>query len=460
MKTNRNKTKAAMVFSSFALVALTACSTRPVNPIDKETLAAPTNPKIVKRAEMQRALSQTTYDSYCAFAENFVPFILSSANLNESVALSIPDAYLAFALTAYSSTEPAQGEFLDFLGLESKGDCFNAAKEIRDVFSTLSEEREGAYSGGYNLNSFWVDLSRLYVKEGKEAEFQKIADAFDVAIFSEGLTKQAAKNYFETYGLEGYPYPSLDLPDDPAAGAVMSVFYCLDSFDEPVLFEREYQSKNHYIDYFLNGVSHPVDYLEFFELVAPVYEGEGFLGAKQTINHLNAGFFLPDEGKAPKDIFADVVAGNYDYKHYVSQETGATLMEYHRTIEAPYFQVDSSLTVAKKELDSRFPKSQQSGVFENLFGAKNGYPLTLDQIMQGSTMRFDYNGFYSCSATVITYTDSAAFGPEGIEDFTLTLDRPYVFTMEKPGVQVEGKYLSVPMIYGMIYDPNYPAYSQ
>ena len=73
--------------------------------------------------------------------------------------------------------------------------------------------------------------------------------------------------------------------------------------------------------------------------------------------------------------------------------------------------------------------------------------------MQFSTMRFDYNGFYSCSATIVISDTSAAHDGDVFVDFAL--NRPYVFERSRYIRNSDGGAYEVPIIVGEIVDPNY-----
>ena len=71
-------------------------------------------------------------------------------------------------------------------------------------------------------------------------------------------------------------------------------------------------------------------------------------------------------------------------------------------------------------------------------------------------MKFNYDGFYSCSVTISGMdATSVPWYPE-YEEFVLTLDHPYVFEVEK-NVLVDGSIVAskVPLVVGEIVNPNY-----
>jgi len=102
-------------------------------------------------------------------------------------------------------------------------------------------------------------------------------------------------------------------------------------------------------------------------------------------------------------------------------------------------------------LSPLFPHLTSAGAGSRLAENKLNLPMFLSSIEQFSVMRFDFNGFYSCSATTATIegaTDTKIIAAE------LVLDHPYVFTTSK-NVSVGYNTRSVPTVIGEIVDPNY-----
>lgn len=84
--------------------------------------------------------------------------------------------------------------------------------------------------------------------------------------------------------------------------------------------------------------------------------------------------------------------------------------------------------------------------------AKNG-DLYLDYLKQFSVMKFNYDGFYSCSVTIAGMEATSAgyqYTP-----FDLILDHPYLFQVRKTIRVNNTKYIDVPLVVGQIITPNY-----
>ena len=71
-------------------------------------------------------------------------------------------------------------------------------------------------------------------------------------------------------------------------------------------------------------------------------------------------------------------------------------------------------------------------------------------------MKFNYDGFYSCSVTISGIEATSAPWYPKYEEFVLTLDHPYVFEVAK-NVKVGGNIIAdkVPLVIGEIVNPNY-----
>ena len=71
-------------------------------------------------------------------------------------------------------------------------------------------------------------------------------------------------------------------------------------------------------------------------------------------------------------------------------------------------------------------------------------------------MKFDYEGFYSCSATLASVAPGAALTPT-YEKFDLTLDHPYLFKIQKSVCldKEKIKWDVLPIVIGEVVDPNY-----
>ena len=179
-------------------------------------------------------LSSKTYDSYMAFARKFTSLMMKENNLSneQSLGISIPDAYLCLAIVGITSIKEACDDVLNYLELSSISELRVAVKEILKCFATLFKNSDGKLVGGYNLNSIWLNPEKvLLIKEKDEELYKDLEEVFGASIFMEALTSEKANNYLKVEGLKDMPTPKIVLEDeDPCALNVMSVYYCLDYF--------------------------------------------------------------------------------------------------------------------------------------------------------------------------------------------------------------------------------------
>ena len=306
-----------------------------------------TTPKVEKISTKQNyEISQTTYDSYLAFAKKFSKLAISETNKNkeESLGISIPDAYLCLAITAAVSNDAARNDVLSYLELNNVEELRTSVKEILATLCTLYEDYNHKYHGGYNLNSIWLDPAQVaLVKEKDKQLYKDLEELFDASTYMEPLTGEKANNYLKDNGLKDMPVPTIQLNDtNPPAMGVMSVYYCLDFFMEETkeYYKQQYQSGTHKMDYSFNGSTSKVDYIEQ-NRDGNVYQGSNFYGADLSIQSLNMSYFLPNNKTSmPSSILDDVLNNNYQLKQgqytaWNNQVQQTTTHNIH--ISAPYF---------------------------------------------------------------------------------------------------------------------------
>ena len=406
-------------------------------------------------------MSLTTYNSYKAFAKKFVTLMMDVNNpagsSEESLAISIPDAYIALAITGIISDQNGLQDILDYVELDNAEALKTATKQIVASFGTITKDHAGNDVGGLNLNSIWLNPDKVRLLQQTDTELYKdLQNAFDASLYMEALTSNKAMQYIAENGLSGKPVPNIQLPDDdPAAINIMSVFYDIDSFENQDYYESQYLSGTHLMNYTCNGQTKRVDYIKQSEQHSYLYEGDNLTGATMSLENSNMTFFLPkDETAMPSSILQDVLDNNYSPKTVTYERNGEerTADTYEVNISAPYFFMNNASKLQQDDLISVFPHLTQNGGFgSRLAESTRGLPIGLKYIMQFSTMRFDYNGFYSCSATIVG-GDEMSSGDETEVDFVV--NRPYVFERSKM-LTVGNDYLDVPIIVGEIVDPNY-----
>lgn len=425
--------------------------------INADLLVKPTSKKVVDNPTY--SFSKSTYDSYLAFASKFTQLAFDTSVIEKgekSLGVSLPDAYLSLALTAFTSSEEAENDILSFLELPDEEALKTAAKEVVSTLCTLSLDNQGKYQGGYNLNSLWLDPNQVQILPKNEELYSTLADLFDVSVYRRGLTDKNANAYLEKNGLADLAKPTINLGlDDSNAFAFssMSVYYCMDNFPLANMYESQFRSGNHKMDYTVSGSTSPVDFIETIEEESIVYQGNGFVGSAMPIHSLTMTCFLPDEVTgSPYAILPDVLSSSYQVKTY-QDRLGNTQNRYNVFLKAPYFKLDNHLNIDRSSLETQLPVAANGGVGEKIAKSK-GNPVAFQGIAQQSLMTFDYNGFYSCSVTI--YEGGTTSFPS-LDSFTLRLDHPYLFEISQPKVMVEGSEKSVPMVIGEIMEPGYEA---
>ena len=406
-------------------------------------------------------MSLTTYNSYKAFAKKFVTLMMDVNNpagsSEESLAISIPDAYIALAITGIISDQNGLQDILDYVELDSAAALKTATKQIVASFGTITKDHNGNDVGGLNLNSIWLNPEKVRLLQQTDAElYRDLQNAFDASLYMEALTSNKAMQYIAENGLPGKPVPNIQLPDDdPAAINIMSVFYDIDSFELQDYYESQYLSGTHLMNYTCNGQTKRVDYIKQSEEHSYLYEGDNLTGATMSLEHSNMTFFLPkSETAMPSSILEDVLDNNYSPKTVTYEKNGEerTADTYEVNISAPYFFMNNASQLHQDDLISAFPHLTQNGGFgSRLAESTKGLPIGLSYIAQFSTMRFDYNGFYSCSATIVGGDEMSSYDETKVD---FVVNRPYVFERSKM-LKVGNDDLDVPIIVGEIVDPNY-----
>ena len=434
-----------------------------------------TTPRMEKVREVPNEfISKTTYDSYMAFTRKFTDLMMEVNNgKNEkSMGVSIPDAYICLAIMGVISSDAAREDVMSYLELDTMDDLRTSVKEIVTTFCALSKDYDGNFVGGYNLNSVWLDPEQVaLVKEKDEELYKDLEEVFDASIYYEALTSKAANQYLEDNGLEGMPTPEIKLDDErPSPLSTMSVYYCLDHFkrEEKIDYKREFQSGTHLMNYEAAGKKSRVDFIEQ-KKEDVVFEGDDFYGARMNIgNILHMSYFLPNEKTAlPSSILDDVLNENYHLKEstYSNPERRGEFetTTHNVVIDAPYFSLDNKLDLERSDLKKILPVITTMGAGARLVSQNpqvDGF-MFLNYLKQFSVMKFNYDGFYSCSVTIAgTTMDGGDFYDPGYEEFKLILNHPYVFEVERRAMYQDPsdeamKIVNVPLVIGEIVTPEY-----
>ena len=414
-------------------------------------------------------ISSTAYNSYIAFAKKFTSLMMEVNNReNEgSLGISIPDAYLCLAITGAISTDEARNDVLSYLELNNMDELRTSVKEIITTLGTLYKNKDtDKLVGGYNLNSVWFNPDKVSLLEEKDEQLYKdLEEVFDASLYYEALTSDKANDYLKENGLKDMPTPKIKLDDeDPSAINAMSTYYCLDCFSEKETeyYRNQFKSGDHKMDYTYGNKTDKVDYLSRLYDGGPVYENDNFYGSMMPIGDvLSMSYFLPNDKTAlPSSILDDVLNNNYHQKQssYYNEWTEEVKETFcHKvTINAPYFSLDNAAELNRGDLSKILPIITKRGAGERIATANYGLPMYLDYLKQFSVMKFNYDGFYSCSVTISGIdAEAIPYEPE-YEEFELTLDHPYVFEVTKNLFVGDNATASkIPLVIGEIVDPGY-----
>ena len=405
------------------------------------------------------SMSETTYNSYKAFTKKFVTLAMNKNNAagEKSTAISIPDAYLTLAITGIISDSDGLQDVLDYLELENAQTLSAACVQIISTLGSMKKDQFGNDVGGLSLNSIWLNPQKMaLLQEKNEGLYRELKNTFDSSLYLEGLTSNRAKQFIAENGLPGKPVPNIEFSNDndPAALSVMSTYYNIDVFGyEQGYYQNEYLGGQHTIDYTFGGKTKKVDYIDRTSLGSCIYENEAFSGATMRMSESNISFFLPKSRTLmPSAILEEVLDEDYSPKALRYTEGGEekSTTFYPVNISAPYFFLENKTALEREDLVTSFPHLTYGGVGSRLANSLVSENVFLSSVEQFSVMRFDYNGFYSCSATTASAETSADMN--NIQEFVL--DHPYVFRTSKE-VLIGSERRDVPTVIGEIVDPNY-----
>lgn len=439
------------------LTTLIACNSS--SPANKLTKASVNKVSEVSQFDM----SQLTYDSYVSFAKKFTKIAIGEnikANGEISVGVSIPDAYICLAIVGVISLDDARQDILNFLGLNSVEELRTSVKEILATLATLTYYNN-KYYGGYNLNSIWLNPLKVQLKEKDPELYSDLENIFDATTYLEPLTSAKANDYLKENGLKDMPTPKIEFDDsDPSAVSAMSVYYCMDHFNDEVIdyYHQQYQSGKHKMDYEVDGQKQSVDYIGT-EQRGKVYEGSNYHGATMSINHLSMSYFLPDEKDVlPSEILDDVLDNNYQLKEGVGLDFDNNEFktnDFDVTFKSPYFSIDSKIEISTEILRQYLPVITSHGAAERLVEPLSPFDyLYLESVSQFNKMRFNYDGFYSCSVTIAQIEAKSAMEME-YPKYTLDLSHPYLFQTQKNIHINNNEWKKIPIVIGEIINPDY-----
>ena len=439
--------------------------------LNYEQIITPTVEKL-STTPSTRYMSKSTYDSYKKFSGEFVSLIMETNNQKQvSMGISIPDAYINFAILAATSEGAIKDDIFSLLQLNTYNELKTAVLEILDVAATsYFQTYSGKTFGGLNYNSIWLNPKHISLTPKNEDLYKDLADVFDLSVFYDVPTTDKVTKYLNDVAINGLQVPKISLNDEsPSAAINMSTYTYMDCFDSEIakINKSAYLSGKTKMDYFLNDEIIVANYINSVSK-RKLYEGCGFVGSYIELEYNDISFFLPDQNKSPRSILEDVLLDNYSPRTYNlnyvenNQEINFETQTHEVTIKAPYFTLENNLVLEKEHLQTILPNIASGGALNKLATLKTGDSLTLEALHQNSIMNFDYDGFYSTS---VTYTDLIPGAPlePPYERYELILNRPYVFKIDQH-VLIDGKYdvvdgkydiKKIPLIIGEIVDPHY-----
>lgn len=390
-------------------------------------------------------MSAMTYNSYISFTKKFTKLVMSTNNSGSNegnLGISIPDAYLCLAQIAMISDDYGKGDILSYLDLSSMDELKISVREILSTLGSLYRNGDNELVGGYNLNSIWINPYKATLKEKDNTLYKDLEEVFDTSMYYNALTTEKMNEYLRDNGLEGFPTPEVKLEDGAQSADaidVVSTYYCLDN-NTPYISSansRVSRTDENMLNFKTKGSSKSVKYLDTLDSKKDdIYTGSNFKGASMDLEYFNAAFFLPDDENAlPSSILDDVLNSNYE-----------TTRDNTR-IEAPYFLMDNNIEIKGQSLKSQFPNLTIGGMGSKLIEEN----VAFKTLKQFSTMRFNYDGFYSCSVTI--GGGSSSIPPKA--NYTLTLDHPYLFEVRKTVNLDNDQSANIPMVIGEIVNPEY-----
>lgn len=386
-------------------------------------------------------LAQDSIDLYKAFYRNTAPLAL--AGIDGTKSYSVFDAFVNFAMLSYFSEGDAQTALLSLFDTNDPSGLPKAVSELTwalgtPILKTKSGIQGQVAEGGYSANSLWYDSAFIEPRadeKGAEA-YKTLKEAFFASLFSTRPTGGLISEWLEQSLPDGYPIPSIPGDLDTDVALVSSYFLKVPQYNAEYV-KQWYEKGEDRLDYSFLGTKIRSGYSASVDRGGTYYESKDLIGATQKAFGLSV--FLPkDKDALPSTILGEVVSEGYEVK--------STKGQYSVTI--PYFAID-----------------KQDLALHELFAPKTGWPLpgfvcqslftnplVVEKIDQYSRLSFDYDGFYSASATIAEIKDTTALpgDTEYYEPFELIADRPFVF---RESIFNDGTEL--PVVIGTVVDPGY-----
>ena len=93
--------------------------------------------------------------AYETFVERFVPVLFESFDRSASVSVSLPDLFVALALSAYLSGGAIESEFLSYIGLENEDELAASLPRAVSFFLPSSSTLFTSFATTRRWVSFW-----------------------------------------------------------------------------------------------------------------------------------------------------------------------------------------------------------------------------------------------------------------------------------------------------------------
>lgn len=401
-----------------------------------------------------RSRMEITHDvpAYETFVERFVPVLFESFDRSASVSVSLPDLFVALALSAYLSGGAIESEFLSYVGLENDDELLTSCSDIFRMLGNLDEDGEPP-SGGLLLSSLFLDpLYKLRDDEEMGILLEKVADAFGTAIFYRSPSDSVLNAYLRSVAPRGASVPEIDLDD--TLDCIVASTYIGNFFYKP---EEAFRYKSSYdagnrMPYRFGEVEKNVPYIGSVLTNSPYlgslagsevpFEGIG-LGVGNLANLYC--FKTLDEKESPFALISDILGRNYEEKYSAVALDEETFFGYYLTVKVPYFKDETNVNFTSTLL-GEMPSFGNEDAFLNKILAPESPKATFKVAAQQLQLNYDYMGFTVASLTYVGGATSTMPSPVKKDLF---FDRPFAYVLYESGRH------ELPIVVGCIVDPAY-----
>lgn len=316
--------------------------------------------------------------------------------------------YMALSLLAECADGNSRKQILDVIGVGSMEQLREQSKLI-----WASNIRDDEYGRSLLANSVWTE-SGLPLKEScvNYLKNDHFASAFS-GTFSDPAYVNALKQWLSdmTNGLLDNSINGLMIPEDTAALLASTLYY------KAKWVHEYYETKAGKF----NGKSCSFN-VKMHE--AFIYTGNGFTAYREMLSDGNyMWFFLPDEGVTVSDVLG---SGLVSYINRANADH-SNRKEYNVTVRMPDFDVDYDKSIKDELAALGITDCMGAGAD---FSAMTDEPLQLSDILHAARFKADKDGVEGAAYTVAILSNGA---PGELDDYDFTLDRPFMFAVEKLG---------------------------